>query len=235
MKFVRIPFGIIADKELPPLSKILFGQIWLLSEKSECFATNTYFAELNGVSTVRISQLIKILKKKGLVESQIIRDPKTNKIEKRVLKIILTGIKENFNRGIKEKFKGGIKENFKENIDNSNPKTSTNKTSSEKQSFSDAKYSDLVLKCYENIVVLFPKKFRPKDESQKIKWLKTIDQLERIEKYNPRQVFYITKKTLQDDFWAGNFITIHKLRQKNKDGIKYIDVFAERYAKDMVV
>ena len=67
MKFIRIPFGVISDKDLPPLAKILFGQIWFLSEKSECYATNSFFAELNGVSTVRVSQLIKILKDKGPV------------------------------------------------------------------------------------------------------------------------------------------------------------------------
>ena len=235
MKFIRIPFGVISDKDLPPLAKILFGQIWFLSEKSECYATNSFFAELNGVSTVRVSQLIKILKDKGLVKVEVIRNKETKQIERRVLKINLIGNKKYFNRGIKENFNRGIKINFKENIYTTTTKTSKEQTSSEKPSFSDKKYSDLVLKCFDNVVVLFPEKFQPKNETERQKWLNTIDQLDRIEKYNPRQVFYITKKTLEDDFWAGNFYTIHKLRKKNKEGVKWIDVFADRYAKDMVV
>jgi len=93
----------------------------------------------------------------------------------------------------------------------------------------------LVLACYENVVGLFPVKFRPNTEAEKFKWLQTIERLDRLDGYNPRQVFYITKQTLLDDFWRTNFYTIHKLRKKNKEGVKYIDIFASRFAKDMVV
>ena len=31
-----------------------------------------------------------------------------------------------------------------------------------------------------------------------------------------------------DDFWKNNFMTIHKLRQKDKSEIKYVDLFSEK-------
>ena len=60
-----------------------------------------------------------------------------------------------------------------------------------------------------------------------------IDKLERIDGYDPRQVYYIVKKARDDDFWKDNFYSISKLRKKNKEGILYIDYFAERYGKNI--
>jgi hypothetical protein len=96
-------------------------------------------------------------------------------------------------------------------------------------------YKEIIVECYKNLILLFDEEYRPSNETQKNKWLNVIDELDRIEGINPRQVFYITKKTLEDEFWSENFRSPLKLRRKNKDGIKWIIVFKNKYAKDMKV
>lgn len=220
-KYINIPFKVLENKSLPANAKLLLGYIISLEKGGKCYASNKHFAEVLGVGKIRISQLIKTLIDAKLLSVKIKRDA-NGQITERVLKIIIRGIKENANRGIIKNAK--VIDTI---IDTKNNNIYTNNNNSET--------SDLVLKCYENVVGLFPEKFRPNTEAEKFKWLETIERLNRLDGYNPRQVFYITKQTLLDDFWRTNFYTIHKLRKKNKEGVKYIDVFASRFAKDMVV
>ena len=39
-------------------------------------------------------------------------------------------------------------------------------------------------------------------------------------------------KVLKDEFWKSNFFSILKLRKKNNYGVKYIDMFKAKFAKD---
>ena len=117
------------------------------------------------------------------------------------------------------------------NINNNisyNIKSNINKSNSVKYDFSKNS-----IESYPHILSLFPKRFQPKNRKQKIDWLSVIDKLERIDGYDPRQVYYIVKKARDDDFWKDNFYSISKLRKKNKEGILYIDYFAERYGKNI--
>tara|TARA_R110000782_G_scaffold97886_1_gene182966 strand:- start:2371 stop:3063 length:693 start_codon:yes stop_codon:yes gene_type:complete len=96
-------------------------------------------------------------------------------------------------------------------------------------------YKEVIAKCFESLVLLFPNEYRPKNDTDKNNWLNVIDELDRLDKVSPRQVYYITKKTLEDDFWKNNFTSPLKLRRKNKDGVKWVFVFKNKYAKDMIV
>jgi len=88
--------------------KLLFAEITALSQKDgTCWASNKYFAELYGVSTVSISNWVTNLVKYGFVSRTIKYKDGTKEIDKRYIRILGGGIKENF--------KGGIKENFKDN------------------------------------------------------------------------------------------------------------------------
>lgn len=95
------------------------------------------------------------------------------------------------------------------------------------------KYSELAVKSYDHFVALFPKKMQPKTEAQKNKWLDCLDKLERLDGYSLQVVYFISKKARQDDFWQSNFLSVLKLRQSNKQGVKYVDLFKERFAKDL--
>lgn len=110
-----IPANVRYDKKLKDKAKLLYGEITALSNKDGyCWATNGYFANLYEVSNTTISTLIKNLVEQGYVESQIIYKEGSKEIEKRLLKIVHTPIKENLNRYLK-KVKEPIKENLKEN------------------------------------------------------------------------------------------------------------------------
>lgn len=88
--------------------KLLFAEITALTQKDgTCWASNKYFAELYGVSTVSISGWITNLVKHGFISRSMTYKDGTKEIDKRYIKILVGGIKENF--------KGGIKENFKDN------------------------------------------------------------------------------------------------------------------------
>ena len=86
-------------------------------------------------------------------------------------------------------------------------------------------YNSTVLKAFPHFVELFPIQYKPKTELQKKRWLDCLDKLQRIDKYNLRDVYNVTKNLRNDDFWQTNFLSILKFRNTDKNGIKYIDRF----------
>lgn len=87
-------------------------------------------------------------------------------------------------------------------------------------------YTKDVHDCLENCLMFFPEHLQPKKEHKK-NWLDTIDKLNRIEKVPFDIIEGIVKKTRNDNFWSGVFLSIPKLRKKNKEGIMNIIVFNE--------
>lgn len=71
------PADVLYDKDLPPMAKLLYGEITCLTKKDGfCWATNAYFAELHEMSKDRISKLISILEKKGYISVHVERNEK---------------------------------------------------------------------------------------------------------------------------------------------------------------
>lgn len=56
----------------------------------------------------------------------------------------------------------------------------------------------------------------------------TLDKLMRIDGYSVEQIKRAITFAVNDNFWQQNFLSPNKLRSKNKDGVKYIDVFLKR-------
>lgn len=114
------------DKNLTANAKLLYAEITaLLNINGECFATNKYFANLYSKSTVTISKWISELVANGYISTHYIYKGGTKEIERRYIRKLKGGIKENF--------KGGIKENFKDNISLSKDKHINNKGASFKK------------------------------------------------------------------------------------------------------
>ena len=114
------------DKNLTANAKLLYAEITaLLNINGECFATNKYFANLYGKSTVTISKWISELVANGYISTHYIYKGGTKEIERRDIRKLKGGIKENF--------KGGIKENFKDSISLSKDKHINNKGASFKK------------------------------------------------------------------------------------------------------
>ena len=121
------------DKNLTANAKLLYAEITaLLNINGECFATNKYFSNLYGKSTVTISKWVSELVANGYISTYYTYKGGTKEIDRRYIRILKGGIKENF--------KGGIKENFKDNISLSKDKHINNKgTSFKKPTVNDIK------------------------------------------------------------------------------------------------
>jgi len=113
-----IPANVRYDNELRDKAKLLYGEISSLCNKDGyCWASNSYFAQLYGVSKTTISTLLSELANKGYIQIEIIKKEKTKEIESR--KIYITPIKNNLNTYLKN-FKYPIEKNLKENNINNN-------------------------------------------------------------------------------------------------------------------
>ena len=89
----------------------------------------------------------------------------------------------------------------------------------------DKKYDPLVVSSFDYFVELFPEKNRPKTKTNINRWLDILDKIHRIDKYDLRKVYLRCKELRNDPFWEINFLSLVKLRNYNRDGIRYIDYF----------
>ena len=102
--YAIIPASVRYDKEITPNAKLLYGEITALcNEKGYCWASNSYFSELYGVSKVSISKWINQLAEKGYITSEIQYKDNSKEIFNRYLRIVNAPIKEKLNTPIKEK------------------------------------------------------------------------------------------------------------------------------------
>jgi hypothetical protein len=86
-------------------------------------------------------------------------------------------------------------------------------------------YSDGVKKSFDHFAALFPERYQPKNKSQIKKWMDCLDKIERIDKYDLRDVYKMAQRLRNDSFWQNNFLSILKLRNNDKNGVKYIHRF----------
>lgn len=111
--YAIIPANVRYDNHLKDKAKLIYGEITALAnEKGYCWASNSYFAELYGVTKETVSRLIKDLIENGYIEIEMIYEGKEI-IERRIYlaksQYLLTKKSiphdENINRGIDEKVK----------------------------------------------------------------------------------------------------------------------------------
>lgn len=111
---------------------------------------------------------------------------------------------------------------YKHNNDNINNNINNNKKPRNPKT---KEFPPHIEKAFPHFVDLFPKRNQPKTEPQRFNWIDCIDKIERIDKYNLREVYEVCQRLRVDDFWKHNFLTILKLRNVDKNGVKYIDRF----------
>jgi len=67
--------------------KVFLAEIYSLDNKNGCFARNSYFAELFGISKRRVSEVLHDLTHKGFIRSNVFYKGKTKEVEKRIINI----------------------------------------------------------------------------------------------------------------------------------------------------
>lgn len=82
--YAIIPANVRYDKELTANAKLLYGEITALcNEKGYCWATNSYFSELYGVSNKSISRWINQLTEKGHIHSVMFYKKSSKEVDQR--------------------------------------------------------------------------------------------------------------------------------------------------------
>jgi len=170
------------------------------------------------VSNTSISKWISQLKDSGYIKIKMLYKENSKEIESR--QMYLTNFQE-----VLKKSSRGIEEKLKDN----NIIYNNNNT----EEYKKKDFPEMVLKSFEPICSLFPAQTRPKTRNEINSWLECIDKLDRLDGYSPRKVYYIASKVRGDEFWRDNFLSILKLRKKNKDGIKYINLFEAKFGKQL--
>jgi hypothetical protein len=67
-----------------------------------------------------------------------------------------------------------------------------------------------------------------KNQSTKSKWLDALDKCIRIDGYKFEELKEIIIHFRNDSFWSSNFLSPVKLRLKNKEGVRYAEVFSAK-------
>ena len=110
-------------------------------------------------------------------------------------------------------------------------------TNMEKEKSSEKKEKDLiafnqdVLDCYDECLRYFDVGLHPK-EKDVYNWLEAIEKLNRLEHLQFSDIVLLVKSARQDAFWSKNFLSLTKLRRKDKDKIPYWKVFAEKFKQE---
>lgn len=112
------------------------------------------------------------------------------------------------------------------------PLENENENKEDKEGFGGKKEENLpppeVEILYSEVLEHFDEDFRPKNDAQKKDWLDTLDKLIRIDGHTPEQIDQVIKFARGDPFWKINFLSLLKLRQKNKEKISYFLVFQSK-------
>ena len=83
--YAVIPATVRYDADLPANAKLLYGEIAALANRNGyCWAPNSYFTELYGVSDRSVSRWIETLIKKGYLFRDVIRNAKQEVTERRL-------------------------------------------------------------------------------------------------------------------------------------------------------
>ena len=94
-------------------------------------------------------------------------------------------------------------------------------------------YGNQVINCYVTCLTFFPNHLHPKNEET---WLSVIEKLHRIDKVPYQEIVRLTELARKDSFWSKNFLSLTKLRMKDKQKVMYIVVFSEKFkAKEQTI
>lgn len=182
--YAVIPACVRYDKDLTANAKLMYGEIMALcNQNGYCWATNSYFAELYGVSNTTISKWISQLSKKGYISTELIYKEGTKQILNRYIRKGVEPIEEKLNtytskvkNPMQEKLKDNITSNNNINNNNINEYSLYGKTQNFESVLEEEKKSDTLET--EKEFLEKKEKSTPKKEKKEAFKVPTIDELE---------------------------------------------------------
>lgn len=139
--YAVIPATVRYDKNLNASAKLLYGEITCLCNKEGyCWASNSYFADLYGVSNRSIINWINSLEENGYITKEIIYKDDTKEVENRIIRLNSVDVKKvsdpvekNFVTPNEENVTTPLEENFTDNNTSKNTiKNNTKRNKKEK-------------------------------------------------------------------------------------------------------
>lgn len=228
--YLNIQGWMINELGLNNISHIaVFAVIYSFSrDGSSVFkGSQSYLANSTKLTRTSVNKILKTLESAGLIDRLEVDDPRVSAVNYRVSEKILQGVK-NLTGGVND-LTGGVKKlNTIIQEDNTRDNTSIKKEIVERKNFNPA-----VGICAYECSKFFPEHLRPKTDSEIDGWRETIDKLNRIDNIPFQAIEQVVKWARSDSFWSANFLSLTKLRKKNKDGVPYIVVFAEKMRSTM--
>lgn len=196
---------------------------------------NTFYKSINKLSDLglisykkgernilkpRIS-ILKLKNRKGIVKEQ---NEEQNEEQKGNLYKLLNYKTIKLLQNHTEDVADFLNENLEDILKSNNTNTSPSKSKSHKP---QKVYDEKIILCTKNCLKYFPEHLKPKTEKQKWDWVDVVDKLNRIDGYELDDIVRIVKVTREDNFWKNNFLSLLKLRSKDKNDVKYITIFNE--------
>lgn len=228
-----IPEELLRDDSLSANAKLLFAQITTtLEEDGSCTQSNIELAKSMSASDRAIRKWLEELKKNGYCEVVIEGKKRKILIQNKAEQIFQGGT--NVPGKVERMFRVAIL--YLYNINNINNNTNKNNIKNNNVVVKKSKakeFEEIVLNAYDHIVELFPKNFHPKDAKKKEQWLSVIDKMNRDDKVDPRTLYILVKLIRKDSFWRDQFLSLTKLKRRNKDGITYGQYFINRFRKEL--
>lgn len=78
---------------------------------------------------------------------------------------------------------------------------------------------------------VFPARFLPNTAKRKKTWIDCLNKLHTLDAFTMQEINGAIIFARQDSFWKDNFLSIMKLRDRDKDGVRYIDRFVNEWEK----
>ncbi|PTM30216.1 helix-turn-helix domain-containing protein [Lactiplantibacillus plantarum] len=147
--YAIIPASVRYDNNLPGKASLLYGEITALcNQKGYCWASDSYFAKLYGVSKQTIQNWLKALEINNHIVREVIYEEGTQKILHRYIKILVYPTQNNLHTPTQNNL----------GVNNTSINTTVNNTSNKKHSAANATPLVQLEKDFEEIWQVYPNK-----------------------------------------------------------------------------
>ena len=194
--YAVIPASVRYDKNLNANAKLLYGEITCLCNKEGyCWASNSYFASLYGVSSRSITNWLNSLEENGYITREVIYKDNSKEVESRIIRLNSVDVKKcsdpiekNFTTPTEKNFTTPTEKNFTDNninINNIKINTKNNKKENKKEKILDgilAKFElyDFNEKVQERILDFYSDKIDSKEIPRENQLIATLDLLSSV-------------------------------------------------------